>query len=202
MSAGALVYRVAYEQGYKTAERVSNAQLARTQAEASATVTALAQVAQSYRQTPGLRENPPVAWGESGTISDWYLTVKQVLAFDVITTTGATQQVVRPHNGRFWFIDMEISSKVGNTLAGFRWYVIDTQGRMYQDAATDPKYTFDFSLFELPMELRAPAFETEWLGGTSGDHVMPIFDTPADMVPVELVVDSGYDHISFELNTK
>lgn len=61
--------------------------------------------------------------------------------------------------GKFWLIRLRASSEAGNSLKFLNWYVLDTEGNIHQDTASDPNYRFDaastsFTRSNVPLRCR------------------------------------------------
>ncbi|MDQ3703693.1 MAG: hypothetical protein M3437_00450 [Chloroflexota bacterium] len=196
---GVLVYRFAYQEGYRTAGLEGDAELSQVRAEVSSTATALMQLSDTYSQTASLLRGPSLRAGETGKIANWSITVTRVEGTDTITVSKGTGQVMQPHIGKFWLIRLRASSEVGNSLKFLKWYVLDTKGNIHQETASDPNYRFDASLYEFYQEQRTPPLQVEWLSGTTGEDALLIFDIPADVSPVKLIIQANNHHIIFDL---
>ncbi|HEX8597842.1 MAG TPA: hypothetical protein VF952_04925 [Chloroflexia bacterium] len=198
---GAFVYRFAYQEGYRTADVEGDAELARVRDEASSTATALVQIADTYSRTVSLLQGPHLRAGETGKVGGWSLSVTRVESSATITVSKSTGQVAQPRMGKFWLIRLRASSEAGNSLKFLKWYALDTKGNIHQETGNDPNYSFDASLFEFYREQGTPPLEVEWLGGTTGEDALLIFDMPVDVSPVELIIEYFDHHIIFDIGS-
>jgi hypothetical protein len=129
--------------------------------------------------------------GETAELGGWLIKVTGLEATATLTSTIAG--IERPRAGNFWLLHLELHTDRDNTLEGFQWAVVSTQGR-----TGNP---FGAGLYQVYRGDYTPLSSgIEWLAPPTTLNCLLIFDLPEKTPPSWLVLDRSSGHPKLKLS--
>jgi hypothetical protein len=123
--------------------------------------------------------NPEYHAGETAELGDWLFTVTGLEATGTLTPT--IEAIAGPRHGNFWLLDMQVHTERGNTLEGFQWAVITTQGTT--------RAPLGHGLYQVYQGEYMPVSpSTEWLSLRTTLNCLLVFDLPENTPPSWLLI--------------